>query len=88
VVRTNVYSFSQPGTIQIFGHALIDPSVVSQKLDCYATTTVTTYRETGASLHDINTKYYSTSIQFQKKYFILIYQGAMLYITNFISPAR
>jgi hypothetical protein len=56
VVRTNIYSFLPPGTIQIFGHALNDLSVASEKLDCHAITTVITYRETGARLHHINTK--------------------------------
>jgi len=86
VVRTNVYSFSQPGTIQIFVHALNGPSVASQKVDCNAVCTNVTYRETGASLHDFNIKYYSTSIHFQKNYFILIHQETMLSITNFFSP--
>jgi len=88
VVRTNIYSFLQHGTIQSFGHALHDPSVASQKLDCHAVTAVITYRETGVSLHHINTKYYSTSIHFQQNYFILIHQEAMLSITNVISTLR
>ena len=76
--------FLQPGTIQIFGHALNDRSVASQKLDCHAHTTVITYRDTEAGLQwcHINTKCYSISIQFQKNYFVLVNQGAMLSIQN------
>jgi len=80
--------FLHPGMIKIFGRALNDPSVASQKLDCHATTTVITYRKTGASLHHINTKHYSTSIQFQKNYFVLIHQEATLSITNVILSVR